>query len=614
MWAGHGAVHAEEGPLELTQGHHLATPRRLDNLRFPRADDGVGEGQHAWAVAWIAVSLAPFVGILCFILLKPRASADSLILPVGVLACLTALLTTVGTFTLRQRQQRSILFLHRLARRVLARDLVGDPQVAFPLAADLQPLADDLKQLGNELESARTTLERTTRELRVAQDNRQGLVSALAIANTRLRQEATIVHDFVATVNRPLDREQMCLQLLHALDDEVPYQLALIYLTDESEQLCLAAVSDRERNYRQAGRFVRNVSTYSFEVGNPRSLPNLVCHTGKPIIVSDAHLDRRFVGLPDNLRSYLAVPIDVNSRVIGALQVCDAPIGRYDAHDERQIATLAHFAALWIENVRLFQEAAQVEALRKVDQLKSELISTVSHELRTPLASIKGYTSSLLREDVEWDANTRREFLQIIDEESDRLTSLIEDVLQMSEIEAGVLRVTRQPVKISRLAQKVVKKLRPQSRDRSLTVASVGEIPDTMADPRRIEQVLHNLVVNALKYSPDGAPVAVRLERRGLMIHVSVKDQGIGIAPEHAERVFERFYRVEGTLSRQTGGSGLGLSICRGLVEAHGGRIWVESQPTKGSTFCFTIPIVVVEERLADAEDRDLLALASAEE
>jgi signal transduction histidine kinase len=184
----------------------------------------------------------------------------------------------------------------------------------------------------------------------------------------------------------------------------------------------------------------------------------------------------------------------------------------------------------------------------------------------------------------------------------------------MSEIEAGVLRVCRRPVRLSRLAQKVVKKLRPQSRDRTLTVSSASDVPETMADPRRMEQVLHNLVMNAIKYSPEGTGVAIRIEKRGSAIMVAVKDQGIGIPAEHLEHVFERFYRVEETLSRLTGGSGLGLSICRGLVEAHGGRIWVESQSGKGSTFYFTIPVVSPEPGTADSAELGLLALAGADD
>ncbi|HLG52034.1 MAG TPA: ATP-binding protein, partial [Chloroflexota bacterium] len=446
-----------------------------------------------------------------------------------------------------------------------------------------------------EVERLRAALDRAHRELRLAIEGRESLVNTLAIENKRLRVEASVVHDFVETVNRPLDRVQVCLQLLNALEGEISYREALIYLVDEETgQLRPAAVSDRDRNYRHVGRYVQSLPNFVGESVNPRSLAGVVYHTGKALIVTDGRADGRFTGLREDLRSYLAVPLEVKARVIGVIQLGAPEPNTYDEHDERRLATLARYAAVWIENVRLFEEAAKVEALRRVDRLKSELLSTVSHELRTPLASIKGYTTSLLRTDVEWDEETRREFLQIIDEESDRLSGLIEDLLEMSEIEAGVLRVEKEPVKLSRLAQKVVRKLKPTARSHPITVSAEPDVPETMGDPRRLEQVLHNLIVNAIKYSPEGSPVTVRVERSGSDILVAVKDQGIGIAPEHLEHVFERFYRVDGKLARETGGSGLGLAISRGLVEAHGGRIWVESQVGKGSTFYFTIPIVPV--------------------
>jgi signal transduction histidine kinase len=384
----------------------------------------------------------------------------------------------------------------------------------------------------------------------------------------------------------------------------VPYQEALVYLADaETGRLRPTAVRDRERNNGHGGRYVGELASFCAELANPRSLPVVVFQTGSSIIVSDTQVDHRFVGLKEGLRSYLAVPVELKSHVIGVLQIAAFEPNRYDEQDEQRAATLARFAALWIENVRLLQEAAKVEALRKVDQLKSELLSVVSHELRTPLASIKGYTSSLLRDDVEWDDDTRREFLQIIEEESDRLGALIEDLLQMSEIEAGVLRVHKQPVRIGRLAQKVAKKLRPQAVDHPIAIHVAHDLPDTLGDPRRIEQVLHNLIVNAIKYSPEPAPVAVRVERRDEEVLVTVTDRGIGIPPEHVAHVFDRFYRVEGAMARQTRGSGLGLPICRGLVEAHGGKIGVESEPGKGSSFHFTIPIVPVPPSDEDDED-----------
>jgi len=461
------------------------------------------------AIACGAASLLPLASLVVIVILQPRASAASLLwLLVGLAVVATGFAGLAG-LVISQPQLRSISRLQRITQRALGGDPPGG---AVPLVSpELRPLAGDLVELSEALEEARAEVGRLGRALRVFADGREALVSSLVVANRRLRDEASIVQDFVETVNRPLDREQMCLQLLHALDDEVAYVEALIYLTDpETGRLRLAAACDRDRNVRLAGRYLQQLPNYAAEVISSRSLPSVVYQAGRSILVSDSQVDRRFVGLNESLRSFLAVPIEVESRMIGALQVGAAEPDRYDDHNERQVATLAHFAALWIDNLRLFQEAAKVEAFRKVDQLKSELLSTVSHELRTPLASIKGYASSLLREDVEWDHDTSREFLQIIDEEADRLTGLIEDLLQMSEIEAGVLRVDKQPAKVAKLAQKVVKKVRPQARNHTISVSTSSDVPETMADPRRIEQVLHNLVVNAIKYSPEGATVLVR--------------------------------------------------------------------------------------------------------
>ncbi|HEX5417722.1 MAG TPA: ATP-binding protein [Chloroflexota bacterium] len=591
--------------MELTHGQILAPshPAALARpSRGARRNKPSSVGRVAFAC--LCASAVPMVLIIGVIVAAPGAPAETLLWPlVGLLVLAMALGILAGTLA-SFPERRSIGLIHRQARRILTGD--GSAFCPAGIAPEFVPLADDLIEVSGEFENVRTQLERANRDLQAALQTRETLVTSLTIANRRLHDEASVVHEFVQTANRHLDEEQMCLQLLGALDEEkVAYQDALVFLVDpEPQKLRLAAISDRERNYRNAGRYLQEVATYAGDYGNPRSLPMVVWQAGRPIIVSDARVDRRFVGLREPLCSYLAVPIEIKSRVIGVLQIGAAEANRYDAHDEQQAALLARFAAVWIENLRLLKEQAKFEAVQKVDQLKSELLSIVSHELRTPLASIKGYASSLLREDVEWDQETQREFLQIIDEESDRLRGLIDDLLQMSEIEAGVLRVHKQPVKIPRLAQKVAKTVRPHARGHTISTSAAPDVPETMADPRRIEQVLHNLIVNAIKYSSDGTSVTVRVEARGSDVVVMVKDQGIGIPAEHLTQVFDRFYRVDGTLTRQTGGSGLGLPICRGLVEAHGGKIWVESEIGKGSVFFFTIPIVPVPHSI-DLEDED---------
>ncbi len=228
---------------------------------------------------------------------------------------------------------------------------------------------------------------------------------------------------------------------------------------------------------------------------------------------------------------------------------------------------------------------------RELDEMKSQLLSTVSHELRTPLASIKGFATTLLRQDVDWDEDSRRDFLGIIDEESDRLSELISNLLDMSRIEAGTLRVEPESTKLIPIIQETVEEFQHTTQIHPFQIRVVYGLPAIHADPRRVRQVLRNLVENAVKYSPGGGPIDVAAEPLPDCVQVSVSDRGLGIEPEHLDRVFDRFYQVDSASTRQVGGSGLGLSICKAIVEAHHGRIWAKSEPGVGSVFYFTLPL-----------------------
>lgn len=228
---------------------------------------------------------------------------------------------------------------------------------------------------------------------------------------------------------------------------------------------------------------------------------------------------------------------------------------------------------------------------RELDQMKSQLLSTVSHELRTPLASIKGFATTLLREDVQWDEDSRREFLSIIDEESDRLSELISNLLDMSRIEAGTLRVEPEPTDLGPIVQETMAEFQVMTREHRFEARLPSSLPLVWADPRRARQVVRNLVENAVKYSPGGGPVTVTVQPLADSVQVCVADQGLGIEPEHLDHIFDRFYQVDSASTRKVGGSGLGLSICKAIVEAHDGQIWAESQPGVGSRFHFTLPL-----------------------
>lgn len=226
---------------------------------------------------------------------------------------------------------------------------------------------------------------------------------------------------------------------------------------------------------------------------------------------------------------------------------------------------------------------------RTADAMKSQLLSTVSHELRTPLASIKGFATTLLRRDVKWDETTQRDFLRIIEEEADRLTEIIDNLLDMSQIEAGALRVAKEPALLRQLIREVVDEMRMRTEAHYFVVDLPAELPRVLIDPRRIRQVLTNLIGNAIKYSPKGQ-ITVACEVDADRVVVSVADQGEGIPPQYLGKIFERFFQVDGASTRRVGGSGLGLAISRGIIEAHDGRIWAESAAGQGSTFRFTLP------------------------
>jgi two-component system sensor histidine kinase KdpD len=291
--------------------------------------------------------------------------------------------------------------------------------------------------------------------------------------------------------------------------------------------------------------------------------------------------------------SELAVPMVLKRRVVGVVDLESRLAHAWSPPEERLLVALANHAALAVDNLHLLDETSKVAALKELDRMKTELLSTVSHELRTPLGSIKGYATTLLTHGNKLRKDEQREFLEIIDSEADRLRELIENLLDMSRLEAGVLRIDREPVRLGASAREVARKVQLATTNHTVNVDWPAEDPMVIADMRRIYQVVQNLLTNAVKYAPDGGTIGLtaHCERRTLI--VSVTDQGLGMPTGELDRIFDRFHRVHGEDSRRIGGTGLGLAICKGLVEAHGGRIWAESQGEgKGSTFRFTLPLL----------------------
>lgn len=288
-------------------------------------------------------------------------------------------------------------------------------------------------------------------------------------------------------------------------------------------------------------------------------------------------------------RYFLGLPLIASEQVIGALVFIR--FGGPDFIPDQ--VHLAEFIAVHVAQLlghrELVERIASLEAQRRLDSLQDDFIATISHELLTPLGFIKGYATTLMREDITWDDCTRREFLSIIDEEADRLRELIDNVMDSSRLQSGTMRMSMQPIRLDTLLKDI--SLRASSRDENMIISLELKAPgmQAQADPTRLAQVFDNLLSNAAKYAP-GSPITIGLERDNNMARISVRDQGPGISPEHLSSVFKRFFRVPGQNS-SVRGTGLGLYICRQIIRAHGGEISLESTVGQGTTFFILLPI-----------------------
>jgi len=233
-----------------------------------------------------------------------------------------------------------------------------------------------------------------------------------------------------------------------------------------------------------------------------------------------------------------------------------------------------------------------VTELRRLERVRQDFVANVSHELRTPLTSIKGFIETLLQGAID-DPGHNRHFLTLVEEDVNRLARLTDDLLELSKVESLDKPKTIQAVDVPRLTQDVVASLMPQIRAKQITVTVQpdGRMTEAKGDPDQLRQVLWNLLDNAVKYNVEGGRILLRLQAGEGSLRVEVADTGIGIPAEELPRIFERFYRVDKARSRALGGTGLGLSIVKHIVEAHGGQVEVTSEPGRGSTFQFTLPL-----------------------
>jgi PAS domain S-box-containing protein len=268
--------------------------------------------------------------------------------------------------------------------------------------------------------------------------------------------------------------------------------------------------------------------------------------------------------------------------------------GIHHRADGLAITLADNYSPQFNEEGELTQVIANVRdmtRLREAEELKQTLLSVISHELKTPVSIIKGYAGTLAREDADWDRGTLAEGLAVIEEEADRLDKLITNLLEASRLQAGGVKLQQSYVNLADLAKSAVENLQATTDKHAFQLDFPDDYPTIMGDFERLREVLTNLIGNAIKYSPDGGSIKVG-GRPGAAntIQLYVSDEGIGIPPADQERIFERFHRVDNRLARQTPGTGLGLFLVRAVVEAHGGRVWVDSTPGQGSVFWLELP------------------------
>jgi signal transduction histidine kinase len=283
----------------------------------------------------------------------------------------------------------------------------------------------------------------------------------------------------------------------------------------------------------------------------------------------------------------VGLPIAVAGRTEGALVFVRFGGPEYTEAHRLMAEWIADTVGSLLESRGLLAARAELELAQRQMRLQDDFVSNISHELRTPLGFIKGYTTSLLRQDTSWDEKTQREFLGIIEEETDRLAQLIENMLESARLQSQAAKFHLQPIRLDAFVMDVVSRLRQRHPDLEIRT-EIGDVPPINGDASRLLQVFENLFGNALKYAP-GSPLRVRLSSDERRVRFSLEDQGPGISEEYLPFVFERFYRVQADAS--VTGTGLGLYICRQIILAHHGKIWAESVPDQGATFFIELPL-----------------------
>jgi GAF domain-containing protein len=433
---------------------------------------------------------------------------------------------------------------------------------------------------------------------------------AVAIENARLYQETerrlaevSTLYQLARQVNTSLDVQDRLNSIVWSLKQAMGCRSCSIALVDP--------INDVLEIRAEAG--IENKWKEDFKLHLGEGVAGRVAAEGTPMYVPDTLEMADFIFFDHSVRSLLTVPLSVQGKIIGTLSVDSDRPHAFSAADERLIGIAAAQAAIAIENARLYTSLEQrarnlAEAyaeLQEVDRLRDEMVQNVSHELRTPLTFVKGYVELLLAGDAGPLTDLQKEYLEVVIEKTDTVTRLVSDIMFLQHADRIPKKVFVSLTKVARRALQGCAAMAEQTG--LILVENMPEdLPPVKGDAGRLLQVFDNLLSNAIKFSPNGGHITVTVEDMGEMEQVSVSDEGVGIRKDQQERIFERFYQVDGSARRRFAGIGLGLTIAKRIVEAHGGEMWVRSEPGEGSTFYFTIP-----KGQADAHQADDWELAN---
>lgn len=451
--------------------------------------------------------------------------------------------------------------------------LTIDHDPGNPLSPDEEAFLEGIsEQVAEALESARL-FEQTQNALAVQERLAQELrtVSEVSTVAATIRESYSLLQSVVDLTKVSFDL----------------YHVHIFLLSEDEQELLLVAGAD------DVGRLMREENS-RLSVSD-RSIISKAARTREPVIVADATEDKDFLLeplLPDT-RSELAVPMIVGTKLLGVLDVQSDQPHRFTDEDVLINRTLASQVAVALQNAYLYDEQVQAtERLREVDRLKTEFLASMSHELRTPLNSIIGFADVLL-EGVDGELNEfMQEDVKLIRDSGEHLRTLIDDILDMSKIEAGKMELRYERIDMYQMAHDIISTATPLAKEKGLRLNLFIHNDDIVveADRTRLRQILWNIVGNGIKFTKQGQ-VTLTIEKQNGNLLVEVADTGIGIRPEDMDIVFEQFRQVDGKLNREAGGTGLGMPISKNLVELHGGRIWLESRLSEGSQFYFTIPL-----------------------